>query len=90
MVASSFRAASSIATSLTGDTAPPRTSPAAPAELRRPPRPRPTGAAASSALIMPRAAWIGRFAPRKNGETTRLYLRFKRYVFDKDAKKMVQ
>ena len=29
-------------------------------------------------------------APRENGETTRLYLRFKRYVFDKDAKKMVQ
>ena len=29
-------------------------------------------------------------APRENGETTRLYLRFKRYVFDKEAKKMVQ
>ena len=29
-------------------------------------------------------------APRGNGETARLYLRFKRYVFDKDAKKMVQ
>jgi selenocysteine-specific elongation factor len=29
-------------------------------------------------------------ARRENGETTRLYLRFKRYVFDKEAKKMVQ
>ena len=29
-------------------------------------------------------------ASRRAGETTRLYLRFKRYVFDKDAKKMVQ
>ena len=37
-----------------------------------------------------KASFSDGIAPRKNGETTRLYLRFKRYVFDKDAKKMVQ